>query len=65
MRLIGYIHKKDFREIIPQKQDDSRGRAAWFIKNRGFMVWDKKWGDGNDIEVIIEINEKNKSNKRI
>ena len=62
MIIQGYIHKDYLKEIkikgeaeanfMPEKKE---AIAKFSHPKRGIMVWDKKWSDGNDIAVIIEI----------
>ena len=64
MRLIGYIHKKDLEEVQPENEARPNPKGAemnFYIPRRGIMVWDKKWPDENDVEVILEINLQKKN----
>ena len=58
MKIKGYIHKGYLEEIEVEDTPDKEEQAFWHPK-RGIMVWDKRWGEGeNDIEVCIEIPNK-------
>lgn len=56
-KIRGYIHKECIKKIQIKDSPNLDSDNFW-CPQRGIIVFDKKWNNGNDIEVIIEIPSK-------